>query len=110
MPSSQGLLPRTGLELSGYDYPGQVTKPVQNLPRSSLLSQNDDNTQHGNLRWQNEDTTLSKGTSESEDEEFSGYDYPSQVTVTHPAQPLPRPPLPSLPSGNEEDTQYLSLR
>ena len=44
------------------------------------------------------------------DEEFSGYDYPSQVTVTHPAQPLPRPPLPSLPSENEEDTQYLSLR
>ena len=44
------------------------------------------------------------------DVEFANYDYPSQVTLTNPFNSLPRPPLPSLPSENEEDTQYLSLR
>ena len=44
------------------------------------------------------------------DVEFANYDYPSQVTLTNPSNSLPRPPLPSLPSENEEDTQYLSLR
>ncbi|PFX16251.1 Tyrosine-protein kinase transforming protein Fes [Stylophora pistillata] len=112
MPPNPGLQPRKDLEFFGHDYPGQVIHQVQNLPgspRLSLSSQNEDNTrQHENQRCENKDSPPVNGTSASTDVESPGYDYPSLVAVTQP--PQHRPPLPSLPIENEEDTYYLSLK